>query len=145
MAPERLSSRMTGVLKFGVMPLCTLASLASGVTQLWLWPSAISGVAVLVAFATLAWVWRLIGRCREVCATEAGLRVTLGHRVVEVGYREIVDVTEFRWSNPRRISVALTAAGPLGARLTFLATRHGGFGAHPVVARLRGQAGLPPA
>ena len=68
------------------------------------------------------------------------LYVSNYRREIAIPFSEIADVTEFKWNDPRRITIHLRNESEFGKKIVFLGTyRFGGAwaGSHPVVKELQ--------
>jgi hypothetical protein len=136
---ERISSGGTGLIKYGVFPLVIVVALAASIVEV-LYTTDAYGYATLVIIALVAaWMGPWVYRCKDVFATEAGLRVG-DPDGAEIPYREITAVSRFGLSNPEVIVVRLASGG----KLVFFAKWHAGFRseARDLVEQLRARAKL---
>ena len=112
--------------------------------RMWMW---LVPLVIAAAILTIAGFWPI----KRVLIDENSklLYVSNYRREIAVPFSEIVDVTEFKWNDPRRITIHLRNECEFGKKIVFLGTyRFGGAwaGSHPVVKELQNLAlgDLPP-
>lgn len=94
---------------------------------------------IVLAFEILTLL--MFARVKRVLLDEKGGRLYVSNyrREIAIPFSEIANVTEFRFSDPRRITIHLHQPTEFGQKIVFLATyRFGGWlaGRHPIVDEL---------
>ncbi len=143
MANERLSSSITTLFKYVLLPWVVAGALVSSILSFARaspWSLVMSAMMLGISFVVLFFFGRLLWRCQRVMATDTGLRVGSRGAERDIPYSDIAEVRSTRWWKPAMITVELKT----GARIVFLARYEFSFSIapHPVAAQLRERAQL---
>lgn len=148
-----LSSAQTFLLKF-IFPTFWIGLFGAGTVMLWIGgfdgskappPPEMKWLFLLAWIAGSTMIWFLCARNKRVEIDESYLYISNYIREISVPLDQIETVSESRWMNPRQVTIQFHTDTGFGQAIQFVPkTRLFGFwSSHPVVAELRGLAGMP--
>jgi hypothetical protein len=141
--PRQISSRLSFFHKFILPGLFILGIINTGILYLNGWfASSVglsAGMILLINFAFLAYVLFLFWPIKKIVIDDHNLYVSDWRMDVTISVIEVERVSEFIFSEPRRVTIHLKNPSQFGQKIVFLATYQtfSFFRSHPIVSELR--------